>query len=64
VPEGHAEVLEWLRCTIPTSHCALDATGLGRPEGLVVRNADRSQIAKIRFEDYERHLRRVKKGGV
>lgn len=64
VPEGHAEVLEWLRCTIPTSQCALDATGLGRPEGLVVRNADRSRIAKIRFEDYERHLRRVKKGGV
>jgi hypothetical protein len=29
----------------------------GRPEGLVVRNKDRSKIAKLRFEDYERTLR-------
>ena len=26
------------------------------PEGMVIRTADRSQIAKLRFEDYERTL--------
>lgn len=27
------------------------------PEGMVIRTADRSQIAKLRFEDYERALK-------
>jgi len=34
----------------------LDATG--RSEGIIVRSADRKQIRKIRFEDYDRTLRR------
>jgi hypothetical protein len=34
----------------------LDATG--RSEGIIVRSADRKQIRKIRFEDYERTLKK------
>jgi hypothetical protein len=34
-----------------------DGTG-GRAEGLVLRTADRSRIAKARFQDYERTLKR------
>lgn len=36
-----------------------DGTG-GRAEGLVLRTADRSRIAKARFQDYERTLKRRK----
>jgi len=35
----------------------LDPAAQGRPEGVVVRAPDRSRIAKIRFEDYERTFR-------
>lgn len=45
-------VLEWMRETITSTHAGIDAQG--RPEGFVVRTADRSRIAKLRFEDYER----------
>jgi hypothetical protein len=31
--------------------------GLGKAEGVVVRTPDRSVIAKLRFEDYDRTLR-------
>ena len=58
LPTTHAEVLEWLTRSIPTTQCCLDGKGLGRPEGLVVRTANRSKIVKIRVEAYERHLRR------
>lgn len=61
VPTGHREVLEWLHRVIPETRCKLDGEAGGRPEGLVVRTADRSVIVKIRFEDYERHLRRLRK---
>jgi hypothetical protein len=40
------------------SRCKLDHTAAGVPEGVVVRSPDRSCIAKIRREDYERTLRR------
>ncbi|MEU4775942.1 hypothetical protein [Micromonospora sp. NPDC023644] len=36
---------------------ALDGPA-GRSEGLVLRAADRSVIAKARFQDYERTVRR------
>ena len=43
-------------CTWPgTLH--LDAEANGVPEGVVVRSPDRSRIAKIRREDYERTLK-------
>jgi hypothetical protein len=43
------------------SQCKLDEGAEGIPEGVVVRTNDRSAIAKIRREDYERTLKRRKK---
>ncbi|WP_460348733.1 RNA ligase family protein [Actinoallomurus acanthiterrae] len=43
---------------LPESQAGLDETAGGRPEGLVLRNFDRSRIAKARFQDYERTLKR------
>ncbi|TDC39459.1 hypothetical protein E1281_38695 [Actinomadura sp. KC345] len=43
---------------LPASHAGLDETAGRRPEGLVLRNLDRSRIAKARFQDYERTLKR------
>ncbi|MFG3698008.1 RNA ligase family protein [Micromonospora sp. NPDC047620] len=42
---------------LPRTTVALDGPA-GRSEGLVLRTADRSVIAKARFQDYERTLRR------
>ena len=57
VPTGLQETYEWLKSEITSTQVKLDAGSLGRPEGLVIRNHDRSKIAKLRFEDYERTLR-------
>jgi len=43
---------------IPATLVALDSAAGGNPEGLVMRTVDRSRIAKIRFEDYQRHPKR------
>lgn len=52
--EGMAKALTgWL----PATTVGLDRDG-GRPEGVVLRTFDRSVIAKARFQDYERTLRR------
>ncbi|MFK3979238.1 RNA ligase family protein [Micromonospora sp. NPDC050397] len=42
---------------LPRTTVALDGTP-GRPEGIVLRSGSRSVIAKARFQDYERTLRR------
>lgn len=42
----------------PISRATLDETAGGSPEGIVLRAADRSVIAKARFQDYERTARR------
>jgi hypothetical protein len=57
VPVGLVETFNWLKSKIEKTQVGLDEGALGRPEGLVVRSADRSKIAKIRFEDYERTMR-------
>lgn len=51
---------EWLETHLPETLVALDEAAGGQPEGLVVRTADRSNIAKIRYADYRRHLKRRK----
>ena len=49
---------DWLnRMLSEGTFAKLDAGGVGRAEGVVVRTPDRSKIAKIRFEDYERTFR-------
>jgi hypothetical protein len=48
----------WLTGLLPGTLAALDEEGAGRAEGIVLRSADRSVIAKARFQDYERTLNR------
>jgi RNA ligase-like protein len=43
---------------LPGSRCLLDESGQGTAEGIVLRTADRSLIAKARFQDYQRTLKR------
>lgn len=47
----------WLAEWLPHTQAALDGAP-GRAEGIVLRSDTRSVIAKARFEDYERTLRR------
>ncbi|MEM8533087.1 MAG: RNA ligase family protein [Chloroflexota bacterium] len=62
LPTGIEETLQFLSTAIATSQCVLDGSAGGEPEGLVIRTADRSQIAKLRFQDYRRTLKRRKSG--
>ena len=48
----------WLAATLPGTHVALDESAGGSPEGIVLRTPDRATIAKARFQDYARTLRR------
>lgn len=57
VPTTLVETLDWLNDVVPATNVPLDAQAGNRSEGVVVRTPDRSKIAKIRFEDYERSLR-------
>ena len=43
------------------SRATLDPNALGKPEGIVLRNNDRSFIAKARFDDYESTFKRRNK---
>jgi hypothetical protein len=57
LPTGLEETYRFLLGLGP-SRCRLDEAAGGVPEGVVVRSPDRSRIAKLRREDYERTLRR------
>jgi hypothetical protein len=59
-PTDIESTLAFLKKTLSVSQCLLDETGGGKPEGLVVRTLDRSWITKLRFQDYERTLKRRK----
>ncbi len=54
---SHQSVLAYLNQEIPQTNVALSAQAGMKPEGIIVRNADRSKIVKLRFEDYKRTLR-------
>jgi RNA ligase len=58
IPTTHAGVLDLLHDILPNSRATLDTSGSGRAEGIVVRTWDRKTIVKIRFEDYEKTLRK------
>lgn len=58
LPDDLEPTEQFLRAAIQTTRRKLDDKALGRPEGLVARTGDRKWIAKLRFEDYERTLRR------
>lgn len=63
LPNTIVEGSEFLKAFAQTTQVALDDTGLLKPEGIVVRSLDRSKIAKIRYEDYERTLKFLSKKG-
>jgi RNA ligase len=56
--KSHKTILENLEKSIATTNVALSEAAQMRAEGLILRNADRSKIVKIRFEDYQRTLRK------
>jgi hypothetical protein len=57
LPAGLEQTYRFLLDLGPT-RCKLDESAKGIPEGVVIRSPDRSRIAKLRREDYERTLRR------
>ena len=61
IPTEILDTYDWLKSHLTDTRVALDRDAGGKPEGLVVRTADRGTIAKIRFEDYQRHRKRLNK---
>jgi hypothetical protein len=57
-PSSIKEAYEYMKSTIDITHAGIGHSG--KPEGIVIRNASRSKIAKLRFEDYERAIRKLK----
>lgn len=55
---SHKSILEGMNKSLYATQVALELNNFLNPEGIVLRNADRSKIVKLRFEDYERTLRR------
>lgn len=60
LPSGLSETHDFLAGHLPSTRCALDEDAAGRPEGIVVRQPDRGVIAKARFADYSRTLRKLR----
>jgi hypothetical protein len=58
LPISIEETYEFLKALLPKTKVVLDEGAGGRAEGIVARTYNRSVIAKIRFEDYERHAKR------
>ena len=54
---SHKTILENLKKFIPTTNVALSENAIKKAEGLVLRNASRSKIVKVKYEYYERTLR-------
>lgn len=54
---SHQSVLDYLNKAIRKTNVALSERALMKPEGIILRNSDRSKIIKLRFEDYIRTLR-------
>ncbi|MFD0690830.1 RNA ligase family protein [Actinomadura fibrosa] len=60
LPTDLGETRGFLSEYLPATRVALDDDAGGRAEGIVVRTVDRSVIAKARFQDYDRTLKRRK----
>lgn len=58
LPKDVSGMSRFLTERLPRTLSALDDSAGGLAEGIVLRAADRSRIAKARFQDYERTLRR------
>jgi hypothetical protein len=58
LPTALDKTRQFLADRLPRTGSALDDGALGQPEGIVLRTTDRATIAKARFQDYDRTLRR------
>ncbi|WP_405064682.1 RNA ligase family protein [Kribbella sp. NBC_01505] len=58
LPDGLEETQAFLSQHLPQTLSGLDDAAVGTPEGIVLRTPDRSTIAKARFQDYARTLKR------
>jgi RNA ligase len=58
LPGSIEDMHEFLLDRLPGTLVALDDSAKGAAEGIVLRTPDRSVIAKARFQDYERTLKR------
>jgi hypothetical protein len=57
---SHKNVLQQMSSTLSTSNAILTLNTKATPEGIVVRTADRSFIAKLRFDDYVKALMKTR----
>ena len=64
IPGSIPAVRAWLDAHATHVQCALDDSARGEAEGVVLRTADRSTIAKARFDDYRRTERATKAQGL
>lgn len=58
LPQDIDGMRQFLADHLPSTLSALDDGAGGQPEGIVLRSEDRQVIAKARFEDYDRTIRR------
>lgn len=58
MPKGIDETLDALKAILPSTMASIDESAMGKAEGIVVRTAERKTIAKLRFQDYERTIRK------
>jgi hypothetical protein len=58
LPAEIEKMSQFLTERLPETVSALDGAAGGRAEGIVLRSADRGTVAKARFQDYERTLRK------
>lgn len=58
LPDTIQDAATWLYAQHTVTTAATSSGGVGSSEGVVLRSADRSIIAKLRLEDYEKALRR------
>jgi hypothetical protein len=58
IPTTIQGMRDFLAENLPKSAVCLDDEALGKAEGLILRSADRGTIAKARFQDYDRTLRK------
>jgi hypothetical protein len=58
LPTDLAKTRAWLADLLPATRVALPGATAGRSEGVVLRTPDRATIAKARFTDYDRTLKR------
>jgi hypothetical protein len=58
MPQDILKTREFLAEHLPATISALDDGAEGKPEGIVLRTADRTVIAKARYQDYDRTLKR------